>query len=198
MPFLDIAIIFAIVISTLVGLIRGFTRELMSIITWVVAVYLAINFHEPVGQYLLKFINNEWASNLAAMALVFVAVLFLLSMVGFVVSKAVAATGIKGTDKVLGSVLGLIRGVLIIGCFVVIGSIFNVQNTNWWKNSNLIAHFVPVANTINNILPEKFRNNEVISAEPEAEAEEVQAEMPAKEDESLTQKIIKQALPVTN
>jgi len=196
MPFLDIAIIFVITVSSLVGLIRGFTRELMSIIAWVLAIYCAINFHEPIGQYLLKFINNEWVSNIAAMIAIFVVVLFLFSMVGFLISKAVAATGIKGTDRVLGSVLGLVRGVLIIGCFIVIGSIFNVQNTNWWQNSKLIDQFVPVANTINNILPEKFRNTEPVSAGVASEGVEgVQGETSlenvAQDKKSLTQEIIK-------
>jgi len=187
MPFLDIAIVVVVVVSVLVGLIRGFTRELMSIIAWVVAIYLAINFHEPVGVYLQQYINNPWISNIAAMALVFVGALFLLSMVGFLISKAVAATGVKGTDRVLGSVLGLVRGVLIIGCAIVIASIFNVQNTGWWKESKLVDQFVPVANAINDILPEKFRNKESMNTNANIGSQE--------DDKALLTETIKQALP---
>jgi len=187
MPFLDIAIIVVITVSVLVGLIRGFTRELMSIIAWVVAIYLAINFHEPVGVYLQQYINNPWISNIAAMAAVFIGTLFLLSMVGFLVSKAVSATGVKGTDRVLGAVLGVVRGVLIIGCAIVIASIFNVQNTDWWKESKLVGQFVPVANTINDILPEKFRNKEPMNTSVDVASED--------DSKTLTTEIIKQALP---
>ncbi len=157
MALLDIAIVALILISVLVGLLRGFTKELMSIAAWVISIYLAFNFYLPVAEYLSKYINNEFVANVAGGALIFVVSLFILSLVGYLISKAVSATGIKGTDRVLGAVLGVVRGILIIGFFVVIASIFNVENREFWKESKFIGHFKPVADTINSVLPEKFK-----------------------------------------
>ena len=157
MGLLDISIIVLILISVLVGLLRGFTKELMSIAAWVISIYLAFNFYSYAAVYLSQYINNELFSNIAGGALIFVVSLFLLSLVGYLVSKAVAATGIKGTDRVLGAVLGVVRGVLIVGFFIVVASIFNVQNREFWQQSQLIHYFQPVADTINAVLPENFK-----------------------------------------
>lgn len=168
MALLDIAIIALVLISVLVGLLRGFTKELMSIAAWVISIYLAFNFYSFVAEYLSKYINSEFVADIAGGALIFVVALFVLSLVGYLISKAVSATGIKGTDRVLGAVLGVVRGVLIIGFFVVISSIFNVENNDFWKESQLISHFKPVADTINSVLPEKFKvkkANSAVSAE---------------------------------
>ncbi|MGH1426494.1 MAG: CvpA family protein [Arenicella sp.] len=164
MALLDIAIVALIFISVLVGLLRGFTKELLSIASWVISIYLAFNFYKYAAEYLAAYINNEWLSNVAGGAIIFVGSLFILSMIGYLISKAVAATGVKGTDRVLGAVLGAVRGVLIIGFMVVVASIFNVQAANWWKKSTLIGHFSPVAETINSVLPEKFKVKKAMNA----------------------------------
>lgn len=164
MALFDIAIVALILISVLVGLLRGFTKELMSIAAWVISIYLAFNFYSYAADYLSKYINNEFFANVAGGAIIFVGSLFVLSLVGYLISKAVSATGIKGTDRVLGAVLGVVRGVLIIGFFVVISSIFNVENKDFWKESQLIGHFKPVADTINSVLPEKFKIKKAINA----------------------------------
>ena len=167
MAILDIAILGLIFISVIVGLLRGFTKELTSIAAWVISIYLALNFYKPVSQYLTAYIKQQWLSNFAGSAIVFVGSLFILSMVGYLISKAVASTGIKGTDRVLGSVLGLVRGVLIVAVFMVIASIFNVKGTSWWNESQVVPHLLPIANAINSVLPDNFKINESTeSAQP--------------------------------
>ena len=167
MAILDIAILGLIFISVIVGLLRGFTKELTSIAAWVISIYLALNFYKPVSQYLTAYIKQQWLSNVAGSAIVFVGSLFILSMVGYLISKAVASTGIKGTDRVLGSVLGLVRGVLIVAVFMVIASIFNVKGTSWWNESQVVPHLLPIANAINSVLPDNFKINESTeSAQP--------------------------------
>ena len=164
MALLDIAIIGLILISVLVGFIRGFTKELMSIAAWVISIYLAFNFYAPAATYFSQFINNELASSIVGGAAIFIGSLFILSLIGYLISKAVSASGIKGTDRVLGAVLGIVRGVLIIGFLIVIASIFNMQNRTIWQESQLINHFEPVATIINSVLPEKFKVSKVADA----------------------------------
>ncbi len=164
MALLDIAIIGLILISVLVGFIRGFTKELMSIVAWVVSIYLAFNFYEPAAKYFSQFVNQEILSNIIGGGAIFVVSLFIFSLIGYLISKAVSASGIKGTDRVLGAVLGVVRGVLIIGFLIVISSIFNVQNREVWQQSQLIDHFEPVATIINSVLPEKFKVSNIDDA----------------------------------
>ena len=82
MALLDIAIIGLILISVLVGFIRGFTKELMSIVAWVVSIYLAFNFYEPAAKYFSQFVNQEILSNIIGGGAIFVVSLFIFSLIG--------------------------------------------------------------------------------------------------------------------
>ena len=174
MGLLDILIIGLILISVLVGLIRGFTKELLSIATWLIATYLAFNFYGPLGSYYSQFINNELASNLAAGGTIFIGTVLVLSMISFLITRAVRSSAVKGVDRVLGSFLGVVRGVLIISFLIVMASTLNIQNRDIWKESQLVEYFEPVASTLNEVLPDKFKVTKIAgSAEAAASALEV-------------------------
>ena len=182
MALLDIAIIGLILISVLVGFIRGFTKELMSIAAWVISIYLAFKFNYLGASYFEEYINNEVGRNIASGAVIFVVSLFLLSFLGYVISKIASKKGIKGTDRVLGLVLGFFRGILIISFLIVVSSIFNVQNTAIWKSSSLVEYFQPVASKINSVLPESLKVSNITGAVDAAAA--IQSIVPSNESDS--------------
>ena len=182
MALLDIAIIGLILISVLVGFIRGFTKELMSIAAWVISIYLAFKFNYLGASYFEGYINIEKGRNIASGAVIFVVSLFLLSFLGYVISKIASKKGIKGTDRVLGLVLGFFRGILIISFLIVVTSIFNVQNTAIWKSSLLVEYFQPVASKINSVLPESFKVSNITGAVDAAAA--IQSIVPSNESDS--------------
>jgi len=182
MALLDIAIIGLILISVLVGFIRGFTKELMSIAAWVISIYLAFKFNYLGASYFEEYINNEVGRNIASGAVIFVVSLFLLSFLGYVISKIASKKGIKGTDRVLGLVLGFFRGILIISFLIVVTSIFNVQNTAIWKSSSLVEYFQPVASKINSVLPESLKVSNITGAVDAAAA--IQSIVPSNESDN--------------
>ena len=54
-------------------------------------------------------------------------------------------TGLSGTDRVLGSVFGLIRGCLIVVvALAVLSRVTAAPGDPWWRSSLLIPHFVMV------------------------------------------------------
>ena len=195
MALLDIAIIGLILISVLVGFIRGFTKELMSIVAWVVSIYLAFNFYEPAAKYFSQFVNQEILSNVIGGGAIFVVSLFLFSLIGYLISKAVSASGIKGTDRVLGGVLGVARGVLIIGFLIVVASVFNVQNREIWQESQLIDHFEPVATIINSVLPEEFKVSNIDDATNSAIIQSITPSNSADETSNGTSESVEKAKP---
>ena len=195
MALLDIAIIALILISVLVGFIRGFTKELMSIAGWVISIYLAFNFYEPAAKYFSQFVNQEILSNVIGGGAIFVVSLFLFSLIGYLISKAVSASGIKGTDRVLGGVLGVARGVLIIGFLIVVASVFNVQNREIWQESQLIDHFEPVATIINSVLPEEFKVSNIDDATNSAIIQSITPSNSADETSNGTSESVEKAKP---
>ena len=193
MALLDIAIIGLILISVLVGFIRGFTKELMSIAAWVISIYLAFKFNYLGASYFEGYINIEKGRNIASGAVIFVVSLFLLSFLGYVISKIASKKGIKGTDRVLGLVLGFFRGILIISFLIVVTSIFNVQNTAIWKSSLLVEYFQPVASKINSVLPESFKVSNITGAVDAAAA--IQSIVPNNESDNGVKESAESAQP---
>ena len=153
MTILDIVIIAIGLISLLVGFLRGFVREVLSIITWVAAIWLGQKYYALVGEYFKEIIKAELFRNVAGFAVIFFTILIIFSLVSYLVNKLVTKTGIKGTDRVLGSVFGIARAVLIVVAILLIGHSVNLQENEFWKNSILVGHFEPIVEIVNDLLP---------------------------------------------
>jgi membrane protein required for colicin V production len=135
----DLAIIGIIVISGLISLVRGFVKEAMSLVIWVAAFTVAMNFKEPAVDLLVNFIALASMRQLVAWAGLFVVTLLLGAMVNFLLGKLVSSTGLSGTDRTLGLVFGVFRGMLIVLALVIIlPKALPVDQDPWWMESSLI------------------------------------------------------------
>jgi len=151
----DIVILAILAISLLVGFFRGFVKEALSIVTWVVSIWLALRFYKEAGEFFSGLIGQEFLRNIAGFAAIFIASLMVLSMVSFLVGKIVSKTGIKGTDRVLGFIFGFVRAVLIIVLILFFGRAVSMDRI--WQESKLVPYFNPIVEVINDLLPDGLR-----------------------------------------
>lgn len=139
--YIDWIIIGIIAFSAIVSLLRGFIREVISLVTWVVAFFVAANFYPYLAEYLTQ-INTPDLRNAASMAILFIVTLIVGGIVNYILGQLVDKTGLSGTDRVLGACFGLLRGVLIVAAILFFVDTFtNAKNTELWKTSELIPHF---------------------------------------------------------
>jgi membrane protein required for colicin V production len=138
----DLVILAIVAISGLISLVRGFVKEAMSLVIWIAAFIVAMNFKEPVSEMLVNFIELASFRQLAAWGGLFVGTLLLGAVVNFLLGKLVSSTGLSGTDRTLGLVFGVFRGLLIVLALVVIlPKAVPVDQDPWWNASALIPLF---------------------------------------------------------
>ena len=141
-----------IVISSLISLSRGFVKEALSLVTWIVAGAVAWMFGGALAEHFAPYIQLPSGRVIAACALLFVVTLLLGALVNFLISELVRVTGMSGTDRVLGMVFGGARGVLLVVLLVGLLSLAPVQQDPWWQQSVLMPHFLMVADWSKNII----------------------------------------------
>lgn len=114
---LDYAIIGIVLLSGILALMRGFMRELFSLIAWVGAYFVADKFYEPVVPWVHHYVKNEKYIAWAAMGVVFVIALIILSIVGMFICSFIKGRALTVIDRSLGFAYGLARGALVV-CLV--------------------------------------------------------------------------------
>lgn len=147
MNWADWAIVSILVLSALISIMRGFVKEALSLATWVAAVIVAMVFGERLAILLIDHIATPSVRELAAFAMLFVATLLVGAMVSYLIGALVRATGLSGTDRLLGMLFGLARGfVVVMALLIFLPGIIPVDQDIWWQESILIAHFLEFEN----------------------------------------------------
>ena len=111
--YLDLGVIAIILISAIVAMVRGFTREVLAIASWGAAAVAAIYFHPLVLPYVKPYISKDTVALAAAAALVFFATLIIVSIITVKVSDAILDSKVGPLDRSLGFVFGALRGLLL-------------------------------------------------------------------------------------
>jgi len=150
--WVDWAIVAIIGVSALISIKRGFVKEALSLVVWIVAGVVAWLFGGAVAQHLTNFIDIPSARVIAACALLFVATLLVGGLVSFLIGELIRVTGLSGTDRFLGMFFGAARGALLVVVLVGLLSLAPVQQDIWWQQSTLLPHFLMVADWSKNLI----------------------------------------------
>ncbi len=152
----DYVITVVICLSILISVFRGLIREALSLMSWVAAITVAVMFYQPVAAHFTSVIHSESARHIVTFGILFLLTLFIGMLISRAISKLVHSTGLGGTDRVLGTVFGFARGVLIVGLLLVVASVnTTVTNEEWWTKSTFIPHFKPVVTWLKTYLPKR-------------------------------------------
>ncbi|MCO6523461.1 MAG: CvpA family protein [Candidatus Schmidhempelia sp.] len=139
--WVDFAIIGIIVFSAIVSIIRGFVREVLSLASWFCAFFVASQFYFYITDYLTYF-NDPFVRNAVAIVILFLMTLIVCTIVSYTISLLVLKTGLSGTDRVLGSCFGVVRGILIVAAILFFVDTFtSLSKSQEWQESVMIPHF---------------------------------------------------------
>ncbi len=141
MNTIDLIIIGVVALSALISLVRGFVKEALSLVIWFGAFFIASQYYEKLAVYFTN-IEDDLIRNGAAIAALFIATLIVGAIVNYAIGQLVSKTGLSGTDRVLGVVFGMVRGVLIVAAVLFfIDAFTSLPEADWWQQSTLIPEF---------------------------------------------------------
>ena len=156
MPMLDWIFVAVLCISLLAGLWRGLVYELLSVVNWIAAFVLAQWFAPVAAHWLSLDGATEVVRYGAGFVLVFVLSLFAGGLVAFLISKLVAAVGLRPVDRVLGAVFGLVRGVVILLVLAVVVGMTPMAKGPWWQESTGAGIATVSLQGLKPVLPQEF------------------------------------------
>lgn len=143
MNWADYLIITIIAVSALISLIRGFVREVISIVVWVGAFWLAIVFARPAAGFLARYIDSPMLQVGVAFAAIFIGMLLLGALVGFLAGQLVGKTGLTGTDRTIGMLFGAGRGLILVALLMLALGLTRMPQEQWWRQSLMINQLQP-------------------------------------------------------
>ncbi len=153
LSMLDFLIIATIAISLLVGIFRGFIREVLSLTSWIGAIWLAYVYVMDVAALLVPYIQQQPMRVVVAFAGIFVIALIVFSLLGYLIYRLIAIAGISGIDRSLGMLFGFVRGCVIVAVLIMVATFMDFTSQPWWQDSLLVHYFDPVIDMIRSLLP---------------------------------------------
>jgi membrane protein required for colicin V production len=156
MPIIDILIAVVLTISVVIGVVRGFVKEAISITALLLAIWAALTFGPSVGEISDSWISSKELQTWFGRILVFTLILALGGLLGWGISKLVRLSVLSGIDRLVGGFFGAARGVLFVALLILAGEYAGFSNDGWWQKSKLIPHFEVIAEWIMVMAPQGY------------------------------------------
>jgi membrane protein required for colicin V production len=156
MTVFDYAVLVIIGISILISLMRGAVREILSLLGWVLAFYVARTYAIQVVPLLPYGIPSEKLKMLAAFIIVFLAVLLITSLISIALSGLLKEIGLGWLNRLLGGVFGFLRGLLIVTVLMILAGMTQLPKDERWTNAMFSAPLEALVKTVLVWLPKSI------------------------------------------
>ena len=154
-PF-DLVILGVILLSTLFAFVRGFVRESIALVSWIVGFAAALAFAPTVGGWIPEIPGYPAVRYIIAFAAIVIVALIAGALIAGPLAGIIHAAGLGFVDRFLGSIFGVLRGVLLIVAFVLVAGLTALPRADWWQNAALAPPFVVAALALKPWLPERW------------------------------------------
>lgn len=156
MNWLDYGIVAVVMLSILIGFVRGFTRESLGLGTWILAILLSVAFGPAFAAWLTPHFEQPLLRAGVAYGGLFLGGLLIGGILTAVLVTRVRESRFSTADRTMGSGLGLIRGILFVGLVVLLGATVGFDDESWWQQSVLIEPAQVVADGLDVLIPDAW------------------------------------------
>ena len=151
----DVLILLILLGSTLIGALRGFIREAVSVAFWILAIWAAWRIGPMVEPHLGGLLADPSVAPWVGRLVVLVLVLLVGWVVGMVSSYFTRSLGLGPLDRVIGLFFGIVRGLVLVGLLVIGGELLHMNGEEWWDRSRLVPYGETIGDWLRAMVGEK-------------------------------------------
>jgi membrane protein required for colicin V production len=151
----DVLIVLVLLGSTIIGLLRGFVREAVSVVFWIIAIWSAWKFGPVVEPHLGGVLTNPAIAPWVGRLTVLVLVLLIGWVVAMLLSYFTRSLGLGAMDRVFGLMFGILRGMVLVGLIVIGGELLHLNQEEWWNRSKLVPYGETIGDWLRAMVGEK-------------------------------------------
>lgn len=154
---LDIALIVVLFFFFIRGIFRGFVKEVTSAVGLVLGIVLACSYYPLVADRLTPFIQNPAYRQTLGFLVLFMAIFFVISLLGLLLDKAVKVAVSTVTNGLLGAAVALVKGIVLASVVLMATTAFIHPDTPFFKDSLTWPYMRLVSNTIKEYIPVELK-----------------------------------------
>jgi membrane protein required for colicin V production len=134
---IDVLLVSIVLISCLIGVLRGLIREIISLVVWIAGLWCAWRFAYLVEPELGGVMADRPVSLWVARGLILIGILVVGGIINAFVGYFIRHSALSWLDRTLGVFFGLLRGLVLIGLVAILGSVLKLTDGPSWQNSHL-------------------------------------------------------------
>lgn len=179
---IDVIILGILLVSAVFAFLRGFIREVLTILGVVGGLAASLAFGkklvplfsqwlgvDPDAEEPQKFfdiIPYTVAADVLAYASIFLVVVIVLSVVSNFLAKGARTLGLGAIDRTLGVVFGIARGVIVLAVLYLLPYLLFTEETRkeWFKDSRTIVYIETTSAWLAEFLPDSVKNTNTDTA----------------------------------
>ena len=140
MNFIDTIVIIVVSTSIILGLVRGFVKEIVVFLGGILGFAIASAAYRPFAGHL--GINNPELASAAAFVIIFLAVVMIIFVIGMLLEKGIKSLKLDGLDHGLGLLLGVLRGLLICAFLLPVVEKHPIFNSSELIKTSITAPYI--------------------------------------------------------
>lgn len=158
--YLDLGLIAVVLISALLAMLRGFTREILAIGSWIAATAAAVYLFPLLVPYVKPYIAKELYAQIASATAIFFVALIVVSIVTVNLSDAILDSRVGAIDRSLGFLFGAARGFVLCVIAFLFFTMFTAADKapSWVRTAKSRPLLESTGEDMKTLLPHDFLN----------------------------------------
>lgn len=147
-------------VSAMLAMVRGFSREVLSVASWAAAAVAAFFFYKPVQPYIQPYIDNEKIAMAAAAGIVFIVALIVVTVITMKLADWIIDSRVGALDRTLGFLYGAARGILIVAVALMFFNwLAGDKGPAWVEGAKSRPLLESIGTKLESLLPEDPENS---------------------------------------